>query len=230
MPKIKGKLGIREFYVDRFIISGKVIDKDSKNEISDIRIKVDGVTQFGFGRRVEVGHTFSEADGTFNLVFTGIEKAAFYDFFANRGSSDEYTEETDYHGAFYLDSITENEIPMVFELTKIEELRINLRNTDPVNEKDYVRLYFYSDNMGFERVKSIENFGAENLKYEPPAFDGNTRLAWVGRNVTAVINGTILVNEALSIIVTIRKNGKLTEVIKRINGKRDKVNEIDIDY
>lgn len=216
--------------VGDLIVSGKVIDKDTKEGLPNMWIKVDGVTQFGLGRRTETGSTLTNTDGTFNVAIKSIENAAFYDFFANRGSSGHYTEGTDYHGEYYLDSITKNKIPMLFELSKIEPLKINLKNTDPINDADYVGLYFYSDTMGFLRVKTVENFGIGNLKYESPEVDNGTRTEWVGANVNSVINGNILVNEELTIIVTIRKNGQLTEVIKVINGKRNRINKIRIDY
>ncbi|MDB4292320.1 hypothetical protein N9954_02875 [Maribacter sp.] len=216
--------------VGDIVISGMVIDQHSKKGIPDLRVKVDGVTQFGFERRTEVGNTHTNTDGAFSISIKSVEDVAFYEFFANRGSSDRYTEGTDYHGELYLDSLANNKIAMLFELSKIEPLKIHLKNTDPIGDDDYVGLHFYSDTMGFQRVKSVENSGIENLKYEAPTFDDGTRTEWIGANVNAVINCNILVNEELWIIIAIRKNGKLTEITKLINGKRNTVNEIDIDY
>ena len=101
--------------VGEIVIYGKIIDEQSKAGIPDMQIKVDGVTQFGSGRRTEVGNTRTNTDGTFSLSVKSVENVAFYEFFANWESSGHYTEGTDFHGESYLDSITRNKIPMVFE-------------------------------------------------------------------------------------------------------------------
>ncbi|QCX01139.1 hypothetical protein FGM00_13825 [Aggregatimonas sangjinii] len=215
---------------DAIVVSGLVIDRDTKQGIPNMKIRADGVAQFGLDKRIESGNAHTDGNGAFDISIKSIENAAFYEFFVNLENADSYTEESDYHGQLYLDSITEYEVPMVFELSKIEPLHIHLKNTEPFDDEDFVSLYFYSEKMGFERVKSVENYGAENLKYQSSTSNEGTRTEWVGANVNAVIKGNILVDEELTIIVSFRKNGQLTEVVKTLEGKRNKVNEIHIDY
>lgn len=216
--------------VEDIVVSGLVIDQDTKEGIPNMKIRADGVAQFGLRRRKESGTAYTDSDGTFDIAIKSIENAAFYEFFVNFQNADFYTEETDYYGQIYLDSIAVHQVPIVFELSKIAPLHIHLKNTEPFDDDDYVSLYFYSEKVGFERVKSVENYGAENLKYESSTSDDGTRTEWVGVTVNAVIKGSILVNEKLTLIVSIRKNGQLTEVVKTLKGKRNKINKIHIDY
>lgn len=136
-----------------------------------------GSGMFGTIRELDRKDIITDENGNFSVAL--INEANAYATIAYEGDDDYFGS-----GSYRDYAIDE---PIIIEADKYIKFKILVKNTNPVDENDFIRIDFYAGLSSVKRT-GIENFGIENTVY--PA-DGNAgsweEASWTGTNVNSIV-------------------------------------------
>lgn len=214
---------------DNFInVNGKIIYKTGKGAVGGAKLLVSTIqfyssgTKWSYHKDVDSIIIFTDANGNFNVNLK-YDKGDDTLIQINVSESDIYTSP----GTIGYKLNQNNNISI--ELSKLEKVKIFIRNTSPFNSNDTVGFYF-SQWLGKVNLINIQNFGNQNQTYvsQPGIIVNETY--WKGTSVNSIINYTVLENKSCNISWNFTKNGISTEKHLEIPIVSNEINEFHIDY
>ncbi|CAL2081091.1 hypothetical protein [Tenacibaculum sp. 190524A05c] len=221
-----------------FLFEGKAVDNVTNEPVSNIEIDYEvcnprGSGIFGICVTKDEGMTLTDENGEFSVLVHYEEKDNSLKFFT-RSKNINYQANSLQQG-YSIEKLMNDGLPDI-KVNRYASIKITVRNTNPFNEEDNIRVgYFRDDEESLRRYglvrQSLINYENTNVFYD----NGNTVtsiLEWNGVNVHSVVEGKV--NGAYRKVYldyTIKKNGvyenKRTEAITL---SPDIVNEYLIEY
>ena len=173
------------FYTTK--ISGKVIREVTNQPISGITlyleiVKIHGSGYASYKETIDVRNVITDQSGKFEVSLRNstntylIIRKELDDIYGAYGGGQNFASDQNY-----------TSIDLTVKLQKFINFKINVKNTAPVNNEDYIDVSFAYDG-GQALRKEILNYGIPNIVYPAQGgFGERIETAWLGMNVNSTI-------------------------------------------
>lgn len=200
-----------------FNVKGKVINEITKvgipaYEFTLLEQETTGSGIFSIVKVVNSKAIKTDANGNFNVAIDVKSNSNGFEF--SSGMTDNYTPIQNSRHVF--NNINLLSEALLFNVRNWEKLEIKVKNTQPFDENDEIRVSVFEDNTHYigQFITKITNNGVKNIGPGYPASDNGLNPHWIGKNVDSKIYFNLQNGTQYTIFYDVKKNGIWTNYVK----------------